>query len=84
MTIELKPEHQRMIQLAIQSGAYHDTDEVIGTALSMLTEDMEQLLKNGDSVDAKIQRGIGEIRRGEGIPEDKLDAHLAKLKALPE
>jgi Arc/MetJ-type ribon-helix-helix transcriptional regulator len=41
MTIELKPEHQRMIDLAIQSGAYQDTDEVIATALSMLAEDIE-------------------------------------------
>jgi Arc/MetJ-type ribon-helix-helix transcriptional regulator len=41
MTIELKPEHQRMIDRAIQSGAYHDPDEVIATALSMLAEDIE-------------------------------------------
>jgi Arc/MetJ-type ribon-helix-helix transcriptional regulator len=41
MTIELKPEQQRMIDLAIQSGAYHDPDEVIATALSMLAEDIE-------------------------------------------
>jgi len=41
MTIELKPEHQRMIDQAIQSGAYHNPDEVIATALSMLAEDVE-------------------------------------------
>ena len=41
MTIELLPEHQRMIDLAIQSGAYRNSDEVIGTALSMLAEDIE-------------------------------------------
>jgi Arc/MetJ-type ribon-helix-helix transcriptional regulator len=41
MTIELKPEQQRMIAQAIQSGAYHDQDEVIATALSMLAEDVE-------------------------------------------
>jgi Arc/MetJ-type ribon-helix-helix transcriptional regulator len=41
MTIDLKPEHQRMIDLAIQSGAYHSPDEVISTALSMLAEDIE-------------------------------------------
>jgi Arc/MetJ-type ribon-helix-helix transcriptional regulator len=34
VTIELKPEHQQMIDLAIQSGAYHNPDEVIGTAIS--------------------------------------------------
>jgi Arc/MetJ-type ribon-helix-helix transcriptional regulator len=41
VTIELKPEHQQVIDLAIQSGAYHNPDEVIGTALSMLAEDIE-------------------------------------------
>lgn len=41
MTIELKPEEQRVIDLAIQSGAYHDTEEVIASALSMLAEDIE-------------------------------------------
>ena len=41
MTIELKPEQQRMIDLAIQSGAYHNPEEVISTALAMLAEDIE-------------------------------------------
>ena len=41
MTIELKPEQQQMIDLAIRSGVFHDSDEVIGAALAMLTEDIE-------------------------------------------
>ena len=41
MTIELSPEQQRVIDLAIQSGAYRDSDEVVATALSMLAEDIE-------------------------------------------
>jgi Arc/MetJ-type ribon-helix-helix transcriptional regulator len=40
MIVELKPEHQRVIDLAIQSGAYHDADEVISAALEMLSEDI--------------------------------------------
>ena len=38
MVIDLKPEQQRVIDLAIQSGAYHDSDEVIASALSMLAK----------------------------------------------
>jgi Arc/MetJ-type ribon-helix-helix transcriptional regulator len=38
MTIELSAEQQRVIDLAIQSGAYHSSDEVIAT---MLAEDIE-------------------------------------------
>ena len=43
MTIELKPEHQRMIDRAIHLGAYHDPNEVIGAALEMLAEDLEDV-----------------------------------------
>ena len=41
MVIDLKPEQQRVIDLAIQSGAYHNSNEVIAMALSMLAEDVE-------------------------------------------
>ncbi len=37
-----------------------------------------------DAIDAKIQQEIVELDRGEGIPEDELDAYLDKLKAEPE
>ena len=36
MVIDLKPEQQRMIDLAIQSGAFHNSNGVIVTALAML------------------------------------------------
>jgi Arc/MetJ-type ribon-helix-helix transcriptional regulator len=41
MVIDLQPEQQRVIDLAIQSGSYHSPNEVIATALSMLAEDIE-------------------------------------------
>jgi len=41
MTIELKPEHQRLIDRAIQSGAYRYPSEVISAALDMLAEDFQ-------------------------------------------
>lgn len=40
MTVELKPEHQRVVDRAIRSGAYQDPGEVIGAALDMLAEDL--------------------------------------------
>ena len=57
-------------------------------ALRLLLETQEEqdrwLLENKDAINAKIRRGIDQLGRGEGIPEDKLDTHLAKLKAQPE
>jgi hypothetical protein len=38
------------------------------------------LLENREIIDAKIRRGIEQPDRGEGIPEDQLDAHLTNLK----
>jgi hypothetical protein len=50
-----------------------------------LLETQEQqdrwLLENRDSINAKIARGIEQLDRGEGIPEDRLDAHLKRLKS---
>jgi len=42
------------------------------------------LVENREAVNAEIRRGIDQLDRGEGIPEDQLDASLAQLKAKPE
>ena len=67
MTIELTDEQKRMIDLAVASGAYHDPDEVIGTALAMLYEDIE------DGI-------ISDARAGE--PRFSLDEVEAELRSL--
>ena len=36
MTIELKPEHERTIELALKSGAYHNREEVLDQAFDSL------------------------------------------------
>ncbi len=69
---------------ALRSGAYSSTDDVIDRALEVLHEQDEWLLASRQTIDAKIQRGIAELKRGEGIPEDELDAYLDRLKAQPE
>ncbi|MGA2904459.1 MAG: hypothetical protein ABSD98_11545 [Candidatus Korobacteraceae bacterium] len=67
MTIELTEEQKRMIDLAIASGAYHNPDEVIETALAMLYEDIE----DGTISDAR-----------EAEPRFSLDEVEAELRAL--
>jgi len=57
---------------------------VIDRALEMLHERDEWLMANRRTVNSRIRRGMEELNRGEGIPEDQLDAHLAHLKAQPE
>jgi len=38
-------------------------------------------LENREEISAKIRRGIDQLDRGEGVPDDRLDAYLAQLKA---
>ena len=84
MTIHLKPEQEDRIAEAVRSGAYQSPDDVIERALEVLHERDEWLLANRHAVDAKIRRGMEELERGEGIPHDRLDAHLKALKAQSE
>ena len=84
MTIHLKPDQEHRIAEAVRSGVYHSADEVIDRALEVLLENDHWLAANREAIDAKIRRGIEELDRGEGIPDDELDAHLERLKAQPE
>jgi len=60
----------------------------LNSSLLRLLETQEEqdrwLLENRAEIDAKIRRGIEQLDRGEGIPEDQLDGYLAELKAQPE
>jgi Arc/MetJ-type ribon-helix-helix transcriptional regulator len=84
MTIQLKPEQEHRIAEAVRSGAYQSPDDVIERALGVLHERDEWLMANRQAVEARIRTGIDELNRGEGIPEDKLDEYLDRLKAQPE
>lgn len=56
-------------------------------ALERLLETQEEqdrwLLENRALINSRIRRGIDQLERGEGIPEDKLDEQLERLKRLP-
>jgi Arc/MetJ-type ribon-helix-helix transcriptional regulator len=84
MAITLRPDQERRFLDAVQSGGFESTDDAMDTALKMLRSQNEWLLENRVAIDAKIRQGISELDRGEGIPEDELDAYMDKLKAEPE
>jgi hypothetical protein len=42
------------------------------------------LSENRETISAQIRREIEQLDRGEGIPDNKLEAHLTRLKAKPE
>jgi Arc/MetJ-type ribon-helix-helix transcriptional regulator len=84
MAIELKPEQENRVAEALRSGAYSSPNDVIDRALEVLHEQDEWIAANRQAIDVTIRTGIAELERGEGIPEDELDAYLERLKAKPE
>jgi hypothetical protein len=69
------------LQRQLQSTGSRTVEEVLLRLLETQEEQDRWLLENWDSINAKIRCGIKQLDRGEGIPEDQLDAHLARLKS---
>jgi len=69
------------IQKQLQATGSRSIEEVLLRLLETQEEQDRWLLENREAIDAKIRRGIEQLDRGEGISEDQLDAHLAKLKS---
>lgn len=81
MTIEIRdPALEARIQKQLQATGSASVEEVLLRLLETQEEQDRWLSENRDSINAKIKHGIGQLNRGEGIPEDQLDSHLAKLK----
>lgn len=73
MTIDLKLEQQRVIDLAVQSGAYRDPGEVLDQAFEIIREqlDLEDwMLTKREEIAAQIATGFAEAERGELIDGD--------------
>jgi hypothetical protein len=68
------------IQKLLQATGSGSVEEVLLRLVESQEEQDRWLLENRDTVNAKIGTGIDQLDRGEGIPEDQLDAHLARLK----
>jgi Arc/MetJ-type ribon-helix-helix transcriptional regulator len=73
MTIDLRPERQRVIDLAVQSGAYRNPGEVLDQAFEIIREqlDLEDwMLGRREEVAAHIAVGFAQAERGELIDGD--------------
>ena len=71
ITIQLTPEHRRIIEHVLHSGAYHDAGDVISAALAALAEDVDDVAVTMaraheprvtlDEVEAEL-RALGKLR----------------------
>jgi hypothetical protein len=68
------------IQRQIQAIGAASAEEALLHLLETQEEQDRWLLENKAAINASIKRGIDELDRGEGIPEDQLDGPLTTLK----
>jgi len=71
------------IQKQLQATGSGSFEEVLLRLLETKEEQDRWLLENQEALNSKIRRGIEQLDRGEGIPEDQLDACMEKLKKRP-
>ncbi len=80
MTIQLKPEIEKLIQQDVATGAYASVEEFVEEAVLMLHEQELQLLEQKAEVAAKIEEGWAQAERGELIDAEDAWAELEKRK----
>jgi hypothetical protein len=85
MTIQIRDAAlEARLKKQIEATGSGSVEELLLRLLESQEEQDRWLLENKEGVNSKIQRGLDQLERGEGIPEDRLDAYLADLKAKPE
>lgn len=68
MNISLTPELEKLITDKLESGLYHSASEVVREGLRLLHQQDERRERQIAAIRAKIDRGLGQLDRGEGIP----------------
>ncbi len=84
MTIDLKPEQQYVIDLAVRSGAYQNPAEVLDQALEIIREqlDLEDwMIEQRDAVSSQIETGFAQAELGELIDGDAAVDTLRQRRA---
>ncbi len=84
MTIDLKPEQQRVIDLAVGSGAYQNAGEVLDQAFEIIREQLnleDWMLTQREEVAAHVATGFAQAERGELLDEDEALEMLRKRRA---
>jgi hypothetical protein len=82
MNIEIRDSAlEARIQKQLEQTGSGSVEELLARLLETQEEQDRWLHENRGAIDEKIRRGIAQLDRGEGIPEDQLDVRLKALKA---
>lgn len=83
MRIDLKPEQQRVIDLAVSSGAYQTPHEVLDQAFEIIREQLQLedwMLGQREAIAAHIATGFAQAERGELIDGDAVPEMLRQRR----
>jgi len=81
MNVSLTPELERLVTRKVESGLYQSASEVIREGLRLL-DDQDRLRElHLAEVRKKIQAGLDQLDRGEGIPGDQVYAEMKQKSA---
>jgi post-segregation antitoxin (ccd killing protein) len=82
MNIEIRDAAlQARIQKQLQATGSATVEQVLQRLLETQEEQDRWLQENKEAIRAKIRRGIAELDRGEGIPEERLDGYLKETES---
>ena len=72
---------EALIQQRLHSGAFESVEDVLFDALEVQAEREAWLQENKEAINAKIERGLAQLDKGEGIPGEDLRRRLEADKA---
>ena len=77
MNIEIRDAAlEARIQKQLEASGSSTMEEVLARLLETQEEQDRWLLESRDAINARLRRGMEQLDRGEGIPEDQLDAWM--------
>ncbi|MFZ0320752.1 MAG: type II toxin-antitoxin system ParD family antitoxin [Candidatus Sulfotelmatobacter sp.] len=82
MNISLTPELEQMVDNKVKSGRYASASEVIREGLRLLEEQEQMKQQRLADVSRKIDRGLDQLDRGEGIPGHEARARLRRARSV--
>jgi putative addiction module CopG family antidote len=80
MTITLRPEDEKLIAQAIETGAYQSPDDVIRRALEILHSEDVWLHEHKAQIAEKLERAFAQFERGESLSAEESRADMEKRK----
>jgi hypothetical protein len=81
MTITLRPDQEKLIAQAMETGAYRDMNEVVERALEMLCIEDELLSDDKEEIADRIERAFAQFDRGEYYSAEESRAEMSRRKA---